>query len=1091
MSYAIGLDCGIASVGYAVMDLDEKGNPKRIIRLGSRIFPSAEHPKDGSSLALPRREARSTRRRLRRHKHRLERIRYMIVDEGILSQEQLDVLYSEPVSDIYMLRVDALDRPLTNEEFARVLIHLAQRRGFKSNRKVDKEDKDDGKLLTAVSGNALLMKEKGYRTVGEMFAKDEKFSSQKRNKAENYTNTVSREMVEDEVHKLFAAQREFDCPFANETVENRYVNILFSQRSFEEGPGGDSPYGGNQIEKMIGRCTFFPEEQRAAKATYSFQYFSLLQAVNHIRIVSDGSIRTLRSDERKNVLEAAFQTDGLTFKRIRAVLGLSENDRFRNVYYRSDDKEEWESKTKFQYLHAYHEMRKRFDKLKKGHISIVSRTDLDEIGYALTVFKTDDKIISYLKEHTSLDKSEIDAVLMMPSFSKFGHISVKACKAIIPSLEQGMTYDKACENAGIKFQGHDSDGKTRYLPANPNDAPELEDINNPVVRRAVSQTIKVINAIIREQGESPAYLNLELAREMSKSFQDRQEIKKSHDQNNARNEKIKQEIADNFGKVNPSGQDILKLKLYHEQQGVSLYSQKVIAYDRLFEPGYVDIDHIVPYSICFDDSFRNKVLVFSNENREKGNRVPLDYLRGEEANNFVVYVKANVKDYKKKQRLLRSRPTEEDIKEFKERNLNDTKYLSRFLLNYIQDHLQFSESGSDKTKRVTSVNGSVTAYMRKRWGINKIRENGDLHHAVDAAVIACVTDGMINRISRWSKYHETEYEEFEGESYAVDPRTGEVLDRFPLPYPEFRKELDCRLFDNEKHMHEALTRLSNYRDVELSTIHPCFVSRMPNHKVTGPAHQDTVRSPRHYEEDGIVIAKTALQNLKLKDGEIEGYYKPESDRLLYDALKARLVEFGGDAKKAFKDDFYKPKSDGTRGPLVRKVKTFKKSSLNVSVNNGKGVADNGSMVRIDVFFVEGDGYYFIPIYVADTLKEELNNKAVVAHKSYDEWREMKEEDFQFSLYPNDLILVKKASGAIPLTINLKDSTLPPKIEKSEVFLYYRKSGIAGATIVCDNHDGSYYVTNLGIKTLASIEKYQVDVLGNYYKVGKERRQSFR
>ena len=104
---------------------------------------------------------------------------------------------------------------------------------------------------------------------------------------------------------------------------------------------------------------------------------------------------------------------------------------------------------------------------------------------------------------------------------------------------------------------------------------------------------------------------------------------------------------------------------------------------------------------------------------------------------------------------------------------------------------------------------------------------------------------------------------------------------------------------------------------------------------------------------------------------------------------------------------------------------------------------------------------------------------------------MKEEDFQFSLYPNDLILVKKASGAIPLTINLKDSTLPPKIEKSEVFLYYRKSGIAGATIVCDNHDGSYYVTNLGIKTLASIEKYQVDVLGNYYKVGKERRQSFR
>lgn len=1091
MSYAIGLDCGITSVGYAVMDLDDNGNPRRIIRLGSRIFPAAEHPKDGSSLALPRREARSTRRRLRRHKHRLERIRYMLVDEGVLSQEQLDQLYDAPVTDIYALRVDALDRPLTNEEFARVLIHLAQRRGFKSNRKVDKEEKENGKLLTAVSGNSILMEEKGYRTVGEMFAKDEKFAFQKRNKAENYTNTVSRDMVEDEVHKIFASQREAGCTFANKIIEDRYVDILFSQRSFEEGPGGNSSYGGNQIEKMIGRCTFFPEELRAAKSSFSFQYFDLLQAVNHIRIVSDDATRDLRPDERQKVLDAAFKTDGLTFKKIRAVLELSDGDRFKNVYYRSDDKEEWESKTKFQHLRAYHEMRKKFDKLNKGHINSISRSDLDEVGYALTVYKTDDNIVSYLKEHTSLEQAEIDSVLMMPSFSKFGHISVKACKAIIPGLENGLTYDKACEKAGIKFQGHSFEGKTVFLPANPNDAPELEDINNPVVRRAVSQTIKVVNAIIREQGESPVYLNLELAREMSKSFQDRQEIKKSADENNARNEKIKKEIIDNFGKANPSGQDILKLKLYHEQQGISLYSQKVIAYDRLFEPGYVDIDHIVPYSVCFDDSFRNKVLVFSSENREKGNRVPLDYLRGEEANNFVVYVNANVKDYKKKQRLLRSRPTEEDIKRFKERNLNDTKYLSRFLFNFIQDHLQFSEIESDKVKRVRSVNGAVTAYMRKRWGISKIRENGDLHHAVDAAVIACVTDGMINRISRWSRYHEIEYEEIDGESFAIDPRTGEVLARFPLPYPEFRKELDARLFENEEHMHEALMRLNNYRGVELSMIHPCFVSRMPNHKVTGPAHQDTVRSPRHYDEDGIVIAKTSLQSLKLKDGEIDGYYKPESDRLLYEALKARLIEYGGDAKKAFKDEFYKPKADGSQGPLVRKVKTFKKSSLNVPVNDGKGVADNGSMVRIDVFLVPDDGYYFVPIYVADVLKEELPNKASVASKPYSEWKEMEDQDFMFSLYPHDLIRVEKKSGHIKLSLSRAESTLPKTIESSEFFLYFRAADIGVASIIADNHDGSYYAKKLGIKTLKSVEKYQVDVLGDVYKVGKEKRQHFR
>ena len=53
MKYAIGLDIGIASVGYAVLALDHEENPWGIIRLGSRIFDVAENPKDGASLALP------------------------------------------------------------------------------------------------------------------------------------------------------------------------------------------------------------------------------------------------------------------------------------------------------------------------------------------------------------------------------------------------------------------------------------------------------------------------------------------------------------------------------------------------------------------------------------------------------------------------------------------------------------------------------------------------------------------------------------------------------------------------------------------------------------------------------------------------------------------------------------------------------------------------------------------------------------------------------------------------------------------------------------------------------------------------------
>lgn len=117
LSYGIGLDIGIASVGWAVVALDNNELPYGIINMGSRIFDAAENPKDGASLALPRREARSMRRRLRRHRHRNERIRAMLVRRGILTQGSLDTLFDGQLEDIYALRVRALDQSVTAEEF--------------------------------------------------------------------------------------------------------------------------------------------------------------------------------------------------------------------------------------------------------------------------------------------------------------------------------------------------------------------------------------------------------------------------------------------------------------------------------------------------------------------------------------------------------------------------------------------------------------------------------------------------------------------------------------------------------------------------------------------------------------------------------------------------------------------------------------------------------------------------------------------------------------------------------------------------------------------------------------------------------------
>lgn len=1078
---AIGVDIGISATGWAVVALDEEENPCGIVDFGSRVFPGAEHPKTGASLAAPRREARGARRRLRRHRHRNERIRNLIVSSGLLHESQLEALFDGRLEDIYALRVKALDECVSREELARILLHISQRRGFRSNRKGGM-DKEEGKLLDAVNENKRRMDERGYRTVGEMFAKDERFRGNKRNKGGNYIATVTRDMVENEVHAIFAAQRNAGVGYASEKLEKAYLDILLSQRSFDEGPGGDSPYGGNQIERVIGKCTFEDGELRAAKASYSFEYFTLLEKLNHLRLIDGKDSVPLSESQRNELIRLAHKTDNISYAKIRKELALADGIRFNTLRYtNADDVEALEKKEKIVCMKAYHQMRCAVDSVGKGRFALLSREQRNAIGFVLSVYKTAEKIEPALRA-AGIEECDI-AALEKLSFSKFGHLSVKACEQLIPFLEKGMNYNKACAAAGYDFKAHSKEEKTMYLPPLADDCP---DITSPVVRRSISQTIKVINAIIRRYGKSPVYINVELAREMSKSFDERGKIKKENDENRSRNERLMEQIAE-YTHGKPSGLDLVKLKLFNEQGGVCAYSQRQMSLEGLFEPNYAEVDHIVPYSISFDDRYKNKVLVLTEENRNKGNRLPLQYLTGERRDRFIVWVNNSVRDYQKRTLLLKEELTEAERNEWKERSLQDTKTVSRFMLNYINDNLLFAPSIRRK-KRVTAVNGAVTDYLRKRWGIKKVREDGDRHHAVDALVIACTTDGLIQKVSRYSSWRERHYMPTENIGILVDPATGEIKEEFPYPWPWFRKELEARLA-NDPSREIANLKLPFYMDEDAPKVRPLFVSRMPKHKVTGAAHKDTVKSAKALN-DGYAIVKRPLSALKLdKTGEIADYYKPESDRLLYEALKKRLNEYGGKGTKAFETPFYKPKSDGTPGPRVNKVKLLEKVTLGVNVQKNTGVADNDSMVRIDVFKIEGDGYYLVPIYVADTLKPALPNKAVVAHKPYSEWKMMRDEDFVFSLYPNDLVKITHKRG-ITLTKCFDNSTLPDKLECKELLLYYTGTNIASGAISCITNDNTYIVESLGIKTLTNMEKYTVDVLGEYHPVGKEERQRF-
>lgn len=657
--YAIGFDIGITSVGWAVVALDSEDKPYGIINMGSRVFDAAEQPKTGASLAAPRREARSARRRLRRHQHRLERIRRLLLTENVISQAELDTLFAGKLEDIYTLRVKALDAPVSRTEFARILLHIAQRRGFRSNRKAETA-KEDGELLAAVSKNRALMVEKGYRTVGEMLLQDPLYAASKRNKGGQYIATVGRDMVAEEVRAIFRAQRQLGQPFASEELESRYLDILLSQRSFDEGPGEGSPYAGSQIERMIGKCTLEDGEQRAAKATYSFEYFTLLQNVNHLRLLRGGEGSPLTPAQREALIALAHKAKELNFFHIRRELAIPADTTFNAVYYKNtDDAEEAEKKTKFSYLKAYHQMRTAFNKLSKNHFDTLTRAQKNELGRVLSTYKTSAKIRAALLP-AGLSDAELDIAETL-SFSKFGHISVKACDKLIPFLEKGMKYDEACAAAGYDFKAHSGRERTQLLHPTPDD---LADITSPVVRRAVAQTVKVLNAIIRERGCSPTFISLELAREMAQDFTERNQAKKSMDDNRARNERLMERIRTEYGKEHPTGQDLVKLKLWEEQHGECAYSQKHISIEHLFEPDYAEVDHIIPYSISFDDGYKNKILVLAEENRNKGNRLPLQYLQGKRREDFIVWVENTIRSTPKKQRLLKEKLTSEDEKQF-------------------------------------------------------------------------------------------------------------------------------------------------------------------------------------------------------------------------------------------------------------------------------------------------------------------------------------------------------------------------------------------------------------------------------------------
>lgn len=1157
-TYRLGLDIGIASVGAAVVQTNSFDNPCHLTEPDVRKFTAAECRENGKyygkSAAVPRRECRSTRRRIRRKQLRMNCIKQALQKADLIDIDEFMKRYSDgTLPNVYQLRYEGLDRLLTDDEFAQILIHIAKHRGFLSTRRADKKDKESGAILAATSANQKLMMEKGYRTVGEMMYLDESFhtpcSSNEhgfivtpRNKAKDYKHTIYRSMLVDEVHALFDAQRKLGNTKATETLESEYLEIMTRQRSYDLGPGlqadgTKSPFAMDGYKSNAGECTFYKNETRAAKGTYTAELSMTLQKINNLKLVDRyGDGRFLTDEEKQKILEYISKHKTMKYKTVKTLLGIDPMIRFNLLNYgkkkktkkESDDKTKDDStkkkstkksKTKAETsektdkdsnkeetelerinriedtVFVSMEFTLSYTDCLKTRIKTLSETEkrdlFDEVGELLTSYKTDEARIEKLS-NLGLTSEEIDHLLDLNP-KGYARLSHKAMKEIEPYLVQGLTYDKACTAAGLDFQVTYTGEKMKYLKG-----PEINNIINniqsPVVRRSVAQTVRVINAIIRKYG-SPQAVNVELSREMSKSFLERKKAETAMELRHKENVKFCEEIK-KLGINSPNGEDITRYRLWKDQNGICLYSGEKIPTRAMFTREY-EIDHIIPYSISLDDRYQNKVLVKAKENQTKGNRLPYEYF-GHDKTRWAAYenrVESLIKSDGKKAHLLKKNYTKEDQREFTERNLNDTRYATTVVYNMILQYLYLEPYNCDgKTKQVYAVNGAVTAYLRKRWGLNKKDRTNDRHHAMDAVVIACCTDEMIAKVTKYMQDRETAY----SKNFRIaDEETGEILTRsnftreqydeaygvrFPVPWETFREEIDLRIFNDDPFGYLMKDRNLQikidypdwmYGEEEspvakgkyINYIRPMFVSVACSHKATGRAHEETIRSAKYHDSDSLVISKKALKDLKLnKDNEIKDYYNKECDLLLYEALRNRLLEYGGDGKKAFAEEFHKPKADGTDGPVVKSVKVIEKKTTGVQINHG--LAGNGNMVRVDLYQKEGK-YYAVPIYISDMVKKEIPRKAATGGKQYQDWRVMNPDDFLFSVYPRDLLHLKKGK---PFNDGLSN----------DIYMYFAGLDPASVSFAVTAHDSSISLRGIGIQNLELIEKCQVDMLGEIH-----------
>lgn len=1143
----LGFDIGVASIGWALVE------DSVLKDCGVRIFTKAENPKDGSSLALPRREARSVRRRLARRKARLNELKRLVVAEFGLNLEdflanagELPRAYKLSKCEIadydsyekrkairknnntqekeklaqelekcdtnpYKLRFEALNRESKLEplEFARVILHIAKHRGYGNKHAKDTNDDDSGKVKKAISQNADIMSQKDYKSVGEYLYKEfyqqkrdlsEKspknaFATQEfqnvRNKKENYARCVAQSELKRELELIFETQKRLGWKFSEKKYqifdENRKIKEVDFESAVMEVAFLQRPL--KSSADKVGKCTFFADEFRAPKDSLSaMEFVALTRIINTLANISKKTGEIYSADKVSEVLKAVLEKGELTYKNLREIISLDDKIQFpkdSKLDYAKGDEAEKAKFIEFKKL-------KDFKKALGGSFEGFSRAELDTIAVCITLIKDKVALLETLKLGQIKDKNlnkvlnetqkmALSSVskklneaqrkaLSELNFDKFINLSFKALGKILPFMrgENGecKRYDEAWRTAGLQEAAKQTQKGSTLPPLKDYE----KDLANPVVARALSEYRKVLNALLEKHGKVHK-IHLEFTREAGVSSKERGELIAEQNKRFKANEEARKRCAE-FG-LNPSGKNILKLKLWQEQGGQCVYSGKNITREHLCDESALEIDHIYPYSRSFDDSQNNKVLVFKSANQNKRNQTPYEAF-GSDSEKWSRIMSSIAKLPKPKKNRIANKNFADKESGFIARNIVDTSYIATLTASYTDAFIEFlplveseyttlgeeikgedtklkrGEKGSKK--HISVVSGSLTATMRHYWGLDSLL-NGEsevkdrsnhLHHALDAIIIAYTNDKIIEAFSDFKKTQEQNTARLIAKE--ISSAEYKISRRFFAPAnfannEAFRQNIKGKIFGELGENGELSGGI--------------FVSKPPRKRARGALHK---------EGFGYVDKK---DKWKVK------FYNPSSEKLV-------IKDYGGKygLEKALQ-----------LGKIHALIKGNQKEQDDLGLHK---FALNENMPRLDIY-KRGNKFYAVPIYTMDFAKGKLPNIAIGDI-------EMSESEFCFSLFKDDLIVVRKKGMSEAIKCYYKSFD----IDSCRIFIekhdnYYTKMSENESKLFTEkakkndklqeNSERKIIGGRVSIQNLEIFEKWQVSPLGEVKKAEFKKREN--